>query len=252
MRIISLVPSITETLYELGLEDQIVGITRFCTEPANRVQSQTKVGGTKDPNLPRILELKPDVVIVNIDENRKEDAEFLKSHGVRLLVTFPNLIQESIEMLEQFGMEFSVESHARSICDEIRSKMDFHPPARKNSLALIWRNPYMTAAPGTYVHHICSFFGFDIGVTGSEPRYPEMSTDAIKTLDPEVVLFPDEPYVFQPRHMDEFRRRFPQISAVRNNKLALFNGQYLTWFGYGTLRALREFPRIAKENQLWM
>ena len=92
MRIISLVPSVTETLYALGLEDQIVGITRFCTEPSDKVKSKTKVGGTKDPNLTRILELKPDVVIVNVDENRKEDAEFLKSREIRLLVTFPNTI----------------------------------------------------------------------------------------------------------------------------------------------------------------
>ena len=155
-------------------------------------------------------------------------------------------------MVQQFGREFSVASRARTICDEIRERMDFHPPSRKRSLVLVWRHPYMTAAPGTYVHHICAFFGFDGCVVEDAIRYPEIAPQTIQSIDPEVVLLPDEPYPFQPKHIDEFCQTFPQLRAVRNNKLALFNGQYLTWFGYGTLRALREFPAIAEENRLWM
>jgi ABC-type Fe3+-hydroxamate transport system substrate-binding protein len=253
MKIISLVPSITETLFELGLDSEIVGITRYCVRPAEKVKDRLKVGGTKDPDLQGIVKLKPDVVIVNIDENRKEDADYFEQQGIRLLVTFPNTIQESLAMIEEFGREFSVEPKAGELCGQIRARMDFHPPARKTSLALVWRSPYMTAAKETYVHHICKFFGFDlVAPLHDTVRYPELSDQSIAHLDPEVVLFPDEPYPFKPTHLEEFRKKFPDSKAVKQNKLALFNGQHLTWFGYGTLRALREFPELAEENKLWM
>lgn len=253
MRIISLVPSITETLFELGLDDEIVGVTRFCVSPAGKVKSKVKVGGTKDPDLAAIVELKPDIVIVNIDENRKEDADYLQQHGIRLLITFPNTIEESMQMIRQLGEELSVRASARKLCGEILGKMDFQPPARKSCLALVWRRPFMTAASETYVHHICKFFGFDISLPDqSAGRYPELRETTIAEIDPEVVLFPDEPYPFQMKHLEEFRKKFPEVRAVKRSRLALFNGQHLTWFGYGTLRALREFPMIAKANGLWM
>jgi iron complex transport system substrate-binding protein len=251
VRIISLVPSITETLYALGLEDQIAAVTRFCIYPADRVKFKPKVGGTKNPKLDEILALQPDLVIMNVDENRKEDAEFLKSKNVRLFVTFPNSITETCKMLIELGEMLAVEEKAKRMVEEIRGLSDFQPPGRRKSLIFIWRNPYMTVAPETYVDSIARVFGFDNIAGSREDRYPKLSDEQIASLDPDVALFPDDPYPFRDRHVDEFRQRFPDLRCVRENRVAWFDGSYLTWFGYRTLLAFRDFPEIVQKLGLW-
>ena len=251
MQIISLVPSITETLYALGLEEQLVAITRFCIYPEDRVKLKPKVGGTKNPKLEEILEFRPDLVMMNVDENRKEDADALRNKGIRLYVTFPNSIPETCEMLKELGGLLVVEEKTKQMISEILTYSHFQPPARKRTLILIWRNPYMTVAPGTYVDSIASVFGFDNIIAPGQDRYPKLSAEQIVALDPDQVLFPDDPYPFRDRHVEEFRMRFPDMRCVRNNGLAWFDGSYFTWFGYRTLLALKEFPAIAKTLRLW-
>lgn len=251
MRIISLVPSITETLYALGLEDQIVAITRFCLYPSDRVKLKPKVGGTKNPKLTEILNFHPDLVIMNVDENRKEDADFLKSNGIHLFITFPNSITETLGMISELGRMLSVEEKADQLSGEIQKLSDFRPPSRKRSLILIWRNPYMTVARGTYVDSIASLFGFDTVIHEASERYPKLSDQQFASLDPDIVLFPDDPYPFRDRHLEEFRQSYPKLRSVKNNRLAWFDGSYWTWFGYRTMLALRDFPGIANTLGLW-
>jgi iron complex transport system substrate-binding protein len=251
MRIISLVPSITETLFALGLDDQIVAITRFCLYPEDRVKRKPKVGGTKNPKLTEIVAYHPDLVIMNVDENRKEDADLLKENGVQLYVTFPNSIPETCEMLDELGKLLNVTGRSGSMIAEIQARSDFQPPARKKTLILIWRNPYMTVAPGTYVDSMARVFGFDNVIDPQTQRYPKLGDQQIAALDPDLILFPDDPYPFRDRHVEEFKERYPQMRAVRNHRLAWFDGSYLTWFGYRTLLALRDFPVTAEKLELW-
>lgn len=243
MRIISLVPSITETLFELGLDDQIIAVTRWCTRPAEKVTHKQKVGGTKNPKLQSVLDLKPDIVILDCDENRKQDAEELEKNGIRTFTVFPKTIDDSIDMIRQLGELFSVQAKSEEMVSEIQTLRDaYRPPKVYDSLILIWRKPYITINADTYVHAVCELFGFRNLFALHPQRYPPLTTEEIERTDPEMVLFPNEPYPFRSKHLELFQQEFPGIRAVRNRQMFLFDGSYIAWHGFGTLRALREFP----------
>jgi iron complex transport system substrate-binding protein len=245
MRIISLVPSVTETLFELGLEDQIAAVTRWCNRPADRVQQKPKVGGTKNPKLDSVVELNPDVVILDCDENRKEDAEELERRGIRTFTVFPKTIEDSIDMIRKLGEIFSVQQNSQLMIDEIEQRIERHRTGRiYDSLILIWRSPYMTINADTYVHSASNLFGFRNIFAGQEQRYPSLTAGDIAQINPDVVLFPDEPYPFKQKHIDLFKKEFPDLSATKKNRMLSFDGSYIAWHGFGTLRALREFPSV--------
>ena len=245
MRIISLVPSVTETLFELGLDDQIVAVTRWCNRPANKVIHKPKVGGTKNPKLESIIEFKPDIVILDCDENRKQDADDLERRGIRTFTVFPKTIQDSIDLIRKLGETFSVQNASKGMIDEIEHRLENHRPDRTySSLILIWRAPYMSVNADTYVHSACKLFGFRNCFTGHYQRYPVITPSKIAQVNPELVLFPDEPYPFQKKHVEKFKQEFPDLSATLNNRMFLFDGSYIAWHGFGTLRALRDFPSL--------
>ena len=245
MRIISLVPSVTETLFELGLEDQIVAVTRWCTRPAEKVIHKPKIGGTKNPKLQSILDLRPDIVILDCDENRKEDSEKLEKNGIRTFTIFPKTIDDSVHIIRQLGELFSVQSRAEEMVSEIQKIRDIYRPDKVyDSLILIWRKPYMTINADTYVHAACELFGFHNVFAQHPERYPPLTADEIERADPEMILFPDEPYPFRQKQLDLFQQEFPALRAVRNQQMFLFDGSYIAWHGFGTLRALREFPAL--------
>ena len=245
MRIISLVPSITETLFELGLDDQIIAVTRWCTRPAEKVIHKPKVGGTKNPKLQSILDWKPDIVILDCDENRKKDAEELEKQGIRTFPVFPKTIDDSIQMIRQLGELFCVQSRADTLISEIEKLRETYKPDHNyDSLILIWRKPYMTINADTYVHAACELFGFRNVFAENPVRYPPLTPEEIERADPEMILFPDEPYPFRQKDLDLFQQEFSGIRAVRNRQMFLFDGSYIAWHGFGTLRALREFPSL--------
>lgn len=243
MRIISLVPSLTETLYELGIGDQIVGVTRYCVLPVEAKQ-KAQVGGTKDPDLHAITEMKPDLVIMDRDENLMEHAEFLKEQGIRLFVVHVRTISDVEQMMTEIGETFSVRKPAERMRKAIHEFASFERPVDMKTLILIWRRPYMTVNEATYVSEICRFCGLDNAFGSYSNRYPELSDEDIKKKNPEVVLFPDEPYPFQQQHLKEFRKLYPELQAVREHRLVSLKGIYLTWHGFGTLRAMRELPAV--------
>jgi iron complex transport system substrate-binding protein len=252
MRIVSLFPSATETLFYLGLWDAVVGITTFCTMPPQEVRAKTKVGGTKNPDIDRVESLQPDVVIVNSEENRKVDADEMQRRGLRLYVTHPKTVDDAIQMIDGFAKEFQAEDEGAQLHSQIRQSLgSVHPPRRYNSLVLVWNEPYMTVTRETYVDSVCRLFGFDNVIEEGSTPYPVISDDQIREYKPEAILLPDEPYAFRQKHADELRSHFPDVPAVKENRLLLFNGMYLTWHGYGTLRALREFPGDLKAAGVW-
>ena len=241
MRIISLVPSVTETLFELGLGDQIVAITRWCTRPADEVRTKPKIGGTKNPKIHEILKSNPDLVMLDCDENRREDAEALEKAGIKTLSVFPKTIGDSIAMLRTFGELFAVERRVQEWIEEIEERRNQIHRQTVRSLILIWRLPYITINCDTYVHSAASMFGFENVFARHPERYPHLSGEEIQKADAQCVLFPDEPYPFRPKHIEIFKKEFPNLKAVQENQLLTFDGSYLAWHGYGTLRALREF-----------
>lgn len=252
MKIVSLVPSVTETLFALGLDDQIAAITTFCRFPEDKVIHKTKIGGTKNPDRERILELKPDVIILNEEENRKEDADYFRDHGIPLRITFPSNVAEASEMIRELGNEFDAAAKAVSISNQIDDALeDIRVRRLVPTLIFIWKRPYWTVNKSTYVHSICEVVGLKNIFADLQDRYPQLSEDQIIQEDPEVVLFPDEPYVFREKDVLEFQNHFPELKAVQQNKLIMLDGTYLTWHGVRTLKALQQLPIILNQAGLW-
>jgi iron complex transport system substrate-binding protein len=252
MRIVSLVPSVTETLFALELDDQIVAITTFCRYPEDKVIHKTKIGGTKNPDRQKILELKPEVIILNEEENRKEDADFFRNQGIPLRITFPSNVIEASDMVRELGKEFKAKDKAESISNQINETLENINVQRwVETLIFIWKRPYWTINKSTYVHSICEVVGLKNVFAELKDRYPQLSENQIMEVNPESVLFPDEPYVFREKDVLEFQNQFPQLKAVQQNKLIMIDGTYLTWHGVRTLKALRELPIALKSAGLW-
>lgn len=252
MKIVSLVPSVTETLFALGLDDQIVAITTFCRFPEVKVIHKTKIGGTKNPDRQKILELKPDIIILNEEENRKEDAIFFRDHGIPLRITFPSNVPEASEIVKELGKDFHATAKAESICNQIKEALEnIRVPRSIATLIFIWKRPYWTVNRSTYVHSICEVVGLKNVFADLKERYPQLEHQQIMEAEPEAVLFPDEPYMFRQKDVLEFQNQFPELKAVQQNKLIMIDGTYLTWHGVRTLKALHELPIILKQAGLW-
>jgi ABC-type Fe3+-hydroxamate transport system substrate-binding protein len=245
MKIVSLVPSITETLFELGLDNEIAGITTFCILPVQKVKTKIKVGGTKTPDRQKILQLHPDILLMNSEENRKEDADFFINHGLKIHTSLPATVNDAAALIVELGQMFGVQQRAAELSAEIESLAEnLQPRKRFRSLILIWKRPYWTVNRTTYVDSICRAVGFDNSFASHNERYPQLNATDIRNSDPEAVLFPDEPYVFKQKDLEEFAREFPDLPAVKANRLLNFDGKYVTWHGYRTMIALKELPAV--------
>ncbi len=231
----SLCPSTTETLFALGLSEQVVGVTRFCVHPASGVAAVEKVGGTKNPKIERILALSPDLVLMNEEENRREDYEALKSH-TRVYVDFPQTVADVPRSLRQLGAltgrKAEAEAFAAKIEAEIESLDAKRPGAPLFSFAyLIWQKPWMGAGPGTYVHDLLVRAGGENVLTGD--RYPSFSLEDLCARSPSLVLLSDEPFPFGPRHVPEVQAQLP------NARIELVSGEACCWHGVRSLDGLR-------------
>lgn len=239
VRIVSLVPSLTETLFDFGLGDRVVGRTRWCVEPAGRVESVETVGGTKNPDVERIVALAPDLVIVNAEENRIEDFRALAAAGLRVHVTHPRSVEDAIAMLEALGEVCGARRSGEALaadcrqalaaCDESR-----HGRAFVSTFCPIWRRPYMTFRRATYIGDVLARAGCDnvFGERGGGDFF-EVSPEEILAAKPELVVLPDEPYAFEARHADEMR------ALGLDARFELVDGKDLSWYGPRLPRALR-------------
>jgi|FLYL01.1.fsa_nt_gi ABC-type Fe3+-hydroxamate transport system substrate-binding protein len=234
-RIVSLVPSITEALFTFGLDETIVGVTQFCVEPPAKVAAKPKVGGTKTLNVRAVIDLQPDLIIANAEENRQEDIRQLLAAGQRVFVTFPRTVAAAIQMLRQLAqMTGTAESAAPYLDDaeqalhEARAANQHRP--RLRVFAPIWRRPWMTVGSNTYMHDlIAACGGFNIFSERHE-RYPLCDLDEVARRQPEVILLPSEPYPFTEKHLAEILE-YRSIPAVRNGRIYLLDGKYLCWYG---------------------
>lgn len=252
-RIVSLVPSLTETLFAYGLADAIAGVTRYCTEPA-AVAGLPKVGGTKNPDLAAIQSLKPDLVVASIEENRKEDVEALIASRLPVYVTLPRTVAGAIAMLGDLARLVQAEKAAAPILAEADAVYAEVARATRASAPVsyfcpIWRRPYMTSGEGTYAHDLLRVCG---GVSVcSDPedgkRYFEVGLDLVAAARPRLILLPDEPYPFEERHKADFAA-YREVPAVVNGAVHCLDGKLLTWYGPripAGLRAIRSLMKAA-------
>jgi ABC-type Fe3+-hydroxamate transport system substrate-binding protein len=234
MRIVSLCPSITESLVALGLGAELVGITRYCIHPRETVRSVRKVGGTKNPDLAAIRELGPDLVFLNAEENRAEDVAAL-SAAHRVDVSHPRSAGEVPALLRRFGAltgrEAEAEAWARRIEEALAALLRERPP-RFTVAYLIWKEPWMAVAGGTYVSDLLALAGGENVFAGADAPYPVVSEEELAATRPDVVLLPDEPFPFRERDADAWRARLPGTDVRR------VSGDDFCWHGVRTLRGL--------------
>jgi ABC-type Fe3+-hydroxamate transport system substrate-binding protein len=228
MRIVSLVPSLTETIIEFGLADALVGRTRWCTEPADVVARIEAVGGTKNPDVARIVELRPDLVLVNKEENRLEDCQAMEAAGLALHVTHPLTVADGADMIEELGRACGAAQQGRALagrCREALSSADVRG-AGVPTFCPIWRKPYMTFRRTTYIGDMLARTGCD-NVFGDREGadFFEVTTEEILAASPRLVVLPDEPFVFEPKHADELRE------AGLDAEFLHIDGKDIAWYG---------------------
>jgi iron complex transport system substrate-binding protein len=235
MRIVSLCPSLTELVFDLGRGDDLVGRTKFCVHPAGRVERVESVGGTKNPKIARIVELAPDLVLLNEEENRREDAEALAAAGVRCHVSFPRDVGETARMVRDIGAVLERPAEAERIAADIeRRAARVRESARRAPTVryayLIWRNPWMVAAGDTFVTAMLALPG-GVNVFADHPeRYPTVTPEELAAADPDVVLLSSEPFPFKEKHAEELAA----ATGLARERMELVDGEYLTWHGSRT------------------
>lgn len=245
MRIVSLVPSLTEALVHFGLTDSIVGRTKWCTEPPEVVTSIETIGGTKNPDVARILELRPDLVIVNKEENRLEDCQALQEGGIALHVTHPCTVAEAATMLERLGEACGAPAEGAALgerCREALESADARLEAaggRVPTFCPIWRRPWMTFRRATYIGDMLARAGCE-NVFGDREGadFFEVTIEEILAAGPQLVILPDEPFVFEGKHADELRE------AGLDARFILLDGKDLAWYGPRIPDALERLGRL--------
>lgn len=240
-RIISLVPSLTETLFVLGCGDAVVGVTRYCTEPAGRVERVERLGGTKNPDVARIRALAPELVLVNAEENRREDFEALAQAGLTLFVTFPQGAADVPDLLRRIGRLTGASVCAEPLADELEHTIaelgrSAAVPAPR-VFCPIWKNPWMSFNRETYTHDMLARAGGGNVCADCAERYCTVTLEEIALARPEIILLPDEPYVFTPKVVPDLAglRATP---AWRMNRVHYIDGKALSWYGPRTAPAL--------------
>jgi ABC-type hemin transport system substrate-binding protein len=248
-RIVSLVPSLTEALFALGLGDRVVGVTDWCVHPADAVARLPKVGGTKNPSLARVLELRPDLVIANREENRRRDVERLQADGVRVLVTYPRGVHDAVAVLAELarlgspgGAEPALVASTRAAVARAEAALPADPVP---VFCPIWKAPWMAVGADTYADdllRVCG--GRNVFRDRQERRYPIVETSEIVAAAPEVILLPDEPYRFGPRDVAELAHL--DLPAARSRRIHLVDGTLVSWYGPRTERAIGELAALIR------
>jgi ABC-type Fe3+-hydroxamate transport system substrate-binding protein len=247
-RIVSLVPSITETLCGLGLADALVGITVYCVEPREVVSTKTRIGGEKNPDLQKIRGLEPDLVIANIEENLRDHVDTLRSWSIPVWVTYPRTVAEGIRLIAELGSVTGTEGRARAMLSDIEPLYErvVKSAARRAPVAVfypIWRGPYMTINRDTYIHDMLRVCGGRNVFADRSERYPTVTLDEVAAQRPAVILLPDEPFRFRRAHLADFAG-YADLPAVRDGRIHLVDGKPFSWHGPRIADALRRLPGL--------
>lgn len=241
-RIVSLVPSQTELLFDLGLQDHIIGITKFCVHPYYAKQTKKIVGGTKNIKLEKIKSLQPDIILCNKEENTKEivkECEKICPVHVSDIYT----LSDAKELILQYGNLFSKRTTARAIIQKLDFKIDDFKNFIANKEVLkvayfIWRNPWMVAANDNFINHLLELNKFE-NIYNNQSRYPEINIENLKSDgDPELILLSSEPYPFKEEHAFEIGRH------THHAKTIFVDGEMFSWYGTRLLKAFDYFKAL--------
>lgn len=241
-RIVSLVPSQTELLFDLGLDEQIVGVTRFCVHPEGKKKEKKNVGGTKQVDFDRVEALKPDLIIGNKEENQQEQIEELQKHYPVWMSDIKTL-DDSLEMMRLLGELTGTTQKAQSIIIQVRKDFEAFESKLERPLKtayFIWKKPYMAVGGDTFINDMLKRCGM-VNVFAPDTRYPKVDIEELKQLCPEIILLSSEPYPFKDRHIAELHTELP------NAIIKLVDGELFSWYGSRLLHSAKYFDELIGE-----
>lgn len=239
MKIVSLVPSITEALFDLGLtENEVVGRTKFCIHPQDKIKNVPIIGGTKNINIEKIKALQPDLILANKEENVKDQVEALMD-DYKVIVTNIDTIEDNYYLLKNLGKLFGKEDRAQlfnlKIYDVLnQAKLD--TPVK--AAYLIWKNPYMTIGSDTFIHRILSEIGFE-NIFQNQTRYPQITTEEL--ADADVIMLSSEPFPFKEKHIEELKAFYP------DKKIIIVDGEAFSWYGTHIAKCEEYFRELVSQ-----
>lgn len=237
LRIVSFVPSVTELLFDLGLNDEVVGITKFCVHPHQWYKSKPRIGGTKTIAIEKVKSLKPTLIFANKEENIKEQVDDL-ANFFPVYVSDVETVEDAYGLIKEVGKLTGTEIKANEMVQQIKTSFQYLSFQKTyTALYLIWQKPYMTVGGDTFINNMLQKAGFTNMLTDSK-RYPEITIDAIKTLKPDVLMLSSEPFPFKQKHINELRK----ITGVE--KIVLCDGELFSWYGSRMLHAAAYFVKL--------
>lgn len=274
-RVVSLVPSMTESLYDLGAGSALVGVTEFCPPPPDGLPQPDSVGGTKSVDTDAVIDLRPDLVIANQEENTEAAVEALEAAGLKVWVTFPNSVDDVIRLLHAVIQLFRLSDalqRIRTLEQTVEWSQRLVADRRLPTFVPIWYQEgrghgdwWMTFNQDTYAHDLlqhCNAYNVfaererryplaaDLGGAQAEPpgerdvRYPRVAPSEVLEADPAVILLPSEPFVFEEHHKSMVEEEFAETEAVKNGRVHLVDGSLITWHGTRLARALAVLPPL--------
>lgn len=239
-RIIALDPAITETLYHFGLDEKIVGRTRFCIYPKEKVKNAVNVGGTKEIKMERIHGLKPDLIIAEKEENTKEMVEELEKH-YPIYVCEIQTVEDGIHLIEELGDLFGCTHEAKALHAKVETAFNTLPQISPVRVAyMIWKRPYMAVGRDTYINHTLEKMGFINPFAESGDRYPVVTEQDLKDAKLDYIFLSSEPYPFRDKNHAEFLSFLPEVTPVN------IDGQ-MFWYGVRMLKATEYFKRFLEQ-----
>ena len=242
-KIISVVPSQTELLYHLGLNEEVIGITKFCIHPKEWFRHKTRVGGTKQLNIEKIISLQPDLVIANKEENVQEQIEML-ANEFPVWISDVNNMDDALAMINSIGAIVNKQQQVQNTIEQITNNFNNleHQTLniRRKACYLIWREPYMTIGGDTFINDMMQRAGFE-NMFQNKTRYPEISIDELNKNGCELLLLSSEPFPFQQKHIDELQTILP------NTKIILVDGEYFSWYGSRLIHAPNYFMHLQQQ-----
>ena len=243
-KIVSIVPSQTELLFDLGLDDEVIGITKFCIHPIEKFASKTKIGGTKKLLIEKIRDLKPDLIIGNKEENTQSEVELLMQEFPVWMSDISNL-EQAMVTITQIGElvdrapEAAYLNHLISAGFKDLQSLAVEKNINQTVAYLIWKDPYMVAAKNTFIDDILRKIGLNNII--QQNRYPEIELTQLQTLNPQLIFLSSEPYPFKQKHIDEIQLALP------NAKVMLVDGEMFSWYGSRLVKAVNYLFHLQDE-----
>jgi ABC-type Fe3+-hydroxamate transport system substrate-binding protein len=239
MKVVSLVPSITEALFDLGLtENEVIGRTKFCIHPEEKIKNVAIIGGTKNINIDKIKALQPDLILANKEENVKEQVEALMP-DFKVIVTNVENIEDNYYLLKNLGKIFNQEEKAQSFNLKIYDVLDQAKIDSPIKVAyMIWKNPYMTIGSDTFIHKILAEIGFE-NIFKDKKRYPEIQVEDL--AEAELIMLSSEPFPFKEKHIEELKEFYP------DKKIMIVDGEAFSWYGTHIAKCENYFKGLISE-----